>query len=714
MSQWAKQGRQYRWLSADRRKQKVRSLGACFQKTNRILTSDSKILVKMMTSQESAALNKPLGDVLAYSSYPEVRINHDKFGDPQDPRTISQLLGCNYHELCHIMFTPRNFKTMYLNSKYYMAWNMLEDQRIEALFTAMYEPAGKYFTQMIIKNNVEVDPSTWSKQFVMTYGRSYLPLEIREEFEARFCLPNRVKRVKSLINQYKGFTSRDFSDYNKRPMIIDCIEKFYRILEEMEPEEGGQPDPCGETEPGSSGKTQQDKEEEAKEKEDERREREEETGEDQSGFWEDDDEDEDEEGDDSEGEGEEDSEGDEGDDSDDEGGDDSDDEGGGDSADGSGEGDSDDDEGDSESGDSGDDAGDEFGDGDAGDENSSDSEHADGDSGDGDVDSDGDTDGEDGAGDEEGDEGSPGPAGGADGQFEDEELREYFEDVIDAVNDDEVVQQEINRIRDAVNDPSNIDFLDFESEFITEEAPPELINHKNAISLEYRRLYAQVEPGWNYGSDEGKLNMSRAMLDPDNFEEMYDEWDEGREDATGVEVFISLDISGSMGGMPIETGCRALWGIKRSLDEVGAKTTVVGFGMMMSGLISRDVEEDPVMVKQFNQLEPDTLPAATFHAARAVLNASEMPNKLFIVITDGGWDSENSETGKTEDLCELIEMIPGHRMYVEVDDESGWGGGYNTEEQKLFHTKVTLKQDLTPLVDITKAAVEEMIQSHIN
>jgi cobalamin biosynthesis protein CobT len=285
-----------------------------------------------------------------------------------------------------------------------------------------------------------------------------------------------------------------------------------------------------------------------------------------------------------------------------------------------------------------------------------------------------------------------------DPEFDDEELEEYLDEIIEAVHEDDSVIEEIDRITDAMNDPANIDVIDFgEARFKPQRVGVQTAAVVEQVTHGFRRLYADVEPGWNYGSDVGKLNIGRVISDPDNYDEHFDEWDEGREIEAGLEVFISLDTSGSLSVQQLGLASEAMYIIKRACDDVEANVTVVGFDATTRGLYRRDerasTTEWPFWIEQGG----DTQPAHSFHLARSVLSRSSMLNKLFVVITDGGWGMHNLETGGHDDFNELIPSIPGTKVYVGVDS-----GGANKQWAKFFDfmKEIHNPMDIVPLIDM--------------
>lgn len=669
----------------DREKMRLRSLAQVFNKTNRILTGNRSIVVGYANPNNPTHLSFIKRGVPGWSSFPHIVINADAFSNFKEARTLVALLGLNYHELSHLMFTPRLNE---FRPHQQMAFNILEDQRIESFFTARYQPAGKYFTEMVVRFYVE-DQEAWSSAFMFTYGRSFLPLEIRQEFEDRFALPHRVDEVKDLINKYKAFRSYHFKS---RPRMVHAvISRFHEILEELNGETGrdfsNSGNDCQSVQ--NDGEVDKDAEKDAQQKDRRRQEKEEKTGEDQSGFWEEEEDEEDGASGESDGDNEE----------SEHSPTEDDDEGQGDS----GESEVDDDADSSDGDDSGSDGGDEQSDEGSGDE--------DGNSG-------GDSGSEDSVDDDPDDGEEMGRGQGGSGIFEDDhDFEDYLQDVVDAVEEDDDVRGEVQNIKASMDDLGNIDVIDFGKSTYTEEIPSPIASASlNKVAQEYRRLYAEVEPGWLYGSNVGRLNVDRAMRDPDNYEEMFDEWDEGREHEVGLEVVIACDLSGSMGARLnynepttlVDRASEALWVIKRALDEVDAKVTVLGFHQSTFGLFSRDEKANKTFWPRWTDLGGDTLPAQSMVLARRILTTSSMPNKLFIIITDGQLGTMNPETFKQENLGELMDTIPGHKMYVGLGSAPSYAGYGNSDVTQRCDVSTNI-QDPSGLVILTKNLVTKML-----
>lgn len=644
---------------------KMRNLAVVLGKTNRILTSDKRITVNMVNQSwvnSNVPKNKPAP---AWSSYPNIFINYSKFSNLGAAKTLVQFLGMNYHELSHLMFTPRYFRSRYIDDSNFEAWNVLEDQRIESLFTAMYEPAGKFFTEAVIKFMVD-EPATWESAFAWTYGRSYLPLEIRTEFELRYAHQEDVEQIKALIDEFKSIPASKYSNTNfvnpTRERVLKIIEEFRDLVWKRSQDNNGniteespQETPKCDSGEQDDGLIDETLEEAAIEEDKRRRQEEEETGEDQSNFW---DEEDGEEG--------------EGDESDSEGGSDGED----DPSDSSSDGDDGEDDGDDEGAES---SGEEDGDASSGESPDSD-----------------------------GDEGADG-VGGSGGVFTDDELFEYLEDVIDAVHEDETVEEEVGNIHEAMNDQSRLDFIDFGNVGYQPHPPDaEMLATLRRITTEFRRLWAEVEPGWKYGSNVGRINIDRALQDPDDYDEIFDEWEEGKEHESGLEAVINLDISGSMDGVEMVMASKALWIIKRALDEVGASVTVFGFHEHTLGLMSREEKEKVNEWRLWNELGPDTLPQHALILSRRLLQLTDLPNKLEIIITDGGFGVRNKDGTQTNETLEnILDTTPGIKMYVGIG--SGWHSNNTFKTRCDASVEMTNYEDLTKIVKETVTAILQQI-----
>jgi len=646
----------WKWKEEDRLRTRMNALASTFAKTDRILTGRRDVDVKM-TSTRNTHVSAP-----GFSDGRTIYINTDLFDKLGSMTTLVRLLGLNYHELCHIIFTPRVGTVLREQLKAEnlgLVFNILEDQRIESQFVALYGPSAKYFTEMVVKFFVE-NEKTWDMAHLYVHGRRFLPREVREEFSKRFCGTDVQKReAEKLIMEFRRLdlasASSSYIDDPINAQVIGICRKFRKILRAAaNMSESGAPNPmhsidesgrggCADQHNGSPSESISQQAKERSDEEDERQDEEEANGEDGSGFWDDIEDDDDEEEDD----------------------DDLDENKNGGDEDASASESEDEDDDDEESSSSGEDHEDDEDD-DASNGTDERSNNLD-DEEDYDSDSPGDESGEGSTTDSSDDDGDVEQGSDAHGNggepLDDGEFRSTLENILDAVESSAVVKNDIRQIEQAINDPDAFD-LDEELQSAWKRNPePHIVSAAIATEREFTRLHAELQPGWKYGSDIGRLNVQRA-ISSDDYDDIFDEWDEGREQEAGLEVVIALDVSGSMSGQNIVDACNALWVIKRACDQIDATVSVNSFGAQTRVLFRRGDKVDRGLVPYFDANEPDTCPGQSFRNARRILSQTKRPNRLFVIITDGRWSPYNREKpgSASEDLDELIRTIPGTKM----------------------------------------------------
>jgi hypothetical protein len=679
---------QTNWVQDDRLRTRFAALGSSLTKTTRILTGRREVGVKMMTTMQTKL------DVPGFSDGQTITIHRDKFRNIGDPITLVQIMGLTYHELSHIMMTPRNqhpLRAAVVSERLGYAFNALEDQRIETQFVATYRSAAKYFTEMVVEFLVG-NQDTWELAHMLTHGRRFLPLEIREQFKNRFILDDvDTKRLEEIINQYRLLNiSTQYMSGSEVTEVMKLIREYDQLSKKAQTMAGKDaPNPMGADENGTqgcgsqsdgkpdenAGRTAARKAQEQTEEQDEV----EEDGEDGSGFWDDvpDDEEDDET---------------EEDEDDDEGG----------SASGAASEDDEDEEDDEESSSGGSDASDESegsasddDDDEAGDENgegsSSDSDPSSSSEDDDEVDS---------------DEGGDGVGGGDNDVLDDDEMQNLLDDITNALMSSEQVQGDLRQMHSAINDPDAFDLDDNLAAHTKQPAPSSLVSASENVVRELRKLYAEVEPGWKYGSDTGRLNVQRAM-NSDDFDDVFDEWDEGREHDAGVEVVIALDTSYSMHGVEAQAASEALWVLKRAFDSVEATVSAMGFDSVTTALFKRHDKVPRSEVTYFDAEGGDTCPAQALRNARRILTQSEKPNKLFVIITDGQWSPTNFEqNGRVENLSALIKTIPATTMFLGI-------GRYGLNKYSSEFDIAQFVSHSNEVAPIIKFAVSHMLKNVI-
>jgi len=176
-------------------------------------------------------------------------------------------------------------------------------------------------------------------------------------------------------------------------------------------------------------------------------------------------------------------------------------------------------------------------------------------------------------------------------------------------------------------------------------ANPELVLTSKSFGRELERLRAKFDPAWETEVDTGRLNVNR-YLNNEDFDTCFDEWQEGREDVTAIEAVILLDKSGSMAGKNADNAYQSMWAIKKALEAVEAKTTVVTFDYATTLLYSAD--ESAGNTIRDGGADGGTNPTEAILYAKRVLAETDKPIRILFMITDGAWDTEEGENAVME------------------------------------------------------------------
>lgn len=622
----------------DRRRARMGALAVTLTKTDRILTGRDDVTCAFYMG------DSPSVDAPAWNDGKRITIHGDKLPSIESASGLVTTLGLNHHEVAHILFSLGNhtpFIQTISRQGYFAAYNLLEDMRIETLLSAQYVSMKKYLTAPVLHFIVE-EEAAWPTAHLLTYGRRFLPLEIRKEFRKRFVGSASLRReAEQIIDEFRVM---DLSDVNLHTKAGDLVERFHKLLESLNPKlDQDQQDALNDHKGCNGvGDFTNDRAKVAKAERDARR-RDEEDEDAADGEYDDGDEDEgeyDEDGDWNPGGS---------------GGDDSEDDGKSDpseSGSGRGKGSPDKDK----------DAGG-TGSGGAAEDEEDDADEA-GSAGGGPGSSDGGDDG-----DEEGDSGDVGGPLGGPGGMSAAEVANLINEALDAVEGDSEVQEQITRLQSAMNDVNNMDAV-IPDEKYRETAPSASAVSASAMVIrEFQVLNTPFEAGWEYGTDYGRVNVQRAIMADFGDTDIYDAYEPGREADAAMEIVVLLDKSGSMSSR-MASACEAAWVVARGAESVDAKITVLTFGDDTMRLYQRGENSHPNKVRHPRDLQGATYPDGGLAEARMILNQSERPNRLLVLVTDGGfttnrWDPRHGY-GARIDYKGLLESVNATRVYVGI------------------------------------------------
>lgn len=603
-----------------------------FQKTDRIL-SEQRVTVSIVDDPGAAGV-KPgvpawsdgLDIFFSGPSVAEMLKSNDKMA------AVLRLKGLNYHELCHVLYTPRmsdelprrvvNKVSDTNDNIWWYAFNALEDQRIETWFTAMYGASRRYFEAIILEWIIK---NGGTESAVLVYGRKYLTPKIRVQlgrlFVKRYGQPL-YDEFRTVIDEYVTLVlpTESIRAMNLLTRFVELLKKMSSISGAPLPalviaDNGG--DQC----PGHSGSSSPtarsgrvyvkaarkardkaaDMVEDAIDADIEEAER---VASESSGQQ------------------------------------------GGSPKDGAK----------SQATESGDGQGA---------SNAGDSSHH--------------TDAPEQQGDGVGaaDTGTADHVGGDQKDQQGETLEEVLRDVMDAAHDDldevqndEWVQNDVGNLLDAVKAVEQNGRMEAEGAAARSNTVPPGDAERMAVRKVHdvlARIRQEAEPETLWRQTHGRVDPRRIVGRQPHEVDIFKTWDHGNEEETGVEAVVLIDVSGSMSN-ELAKASSAMWALKRAFDRLDIRTTVMLYDTKHTVLYQPSDKANPGGVPNLRS-GGGTDPTSGLIQAQRILSKSSAPNKVLITVTDGAWGGDDGTHKK------ILRSM--HRVGV-VSMLLGIGGSYSS------------------------------------
>lgn len=627
------------------------ALTRVYQGANRILTGERLTCVATHGGKHSPA---------AWTDGTEITFNLDAIGD-LDFSDIVKYHGINFHELSHVLYTPRKGTQLVkaiIDAHLYRSFNILEDQRIETLFTTKYRSSVPWLTAAVLKWVLRDGAGQTGYLFVR--GRRYLPGVLRGALRKSFVRPDLLPEVDRIVDAYRTLVFP--TDYD---VALDLVRAFSDILDQT----GASitPDPhhsCSEDEGDLADKGRPAPVSDQRETRDKITEGEPEVEPQYAPS-----------------------------DSDD----DSDDDNGSASEDQSESSDLDDSEADEAAGDDSADR-----------SNSSNAEP-------GDTDDDGDWDEDfDDWEDEFGD-----GAGNGSGSDQPRDLKDLVGDLIDDIEQSKEVKDEVRRTQRLLSGADAADIIP-KAKYNPWPVDADFSHRLGGLSKSLDRLLRAAEPGWHKAETNGRINALRWTRDRD-LATAFDRWDEGVHDAVDMEVVILLDESGSMSGV-FEKAVNAMWVLKRALDNIGASTTVITFENDSRTLYHRNERADKTTLR-YSFKAGGTNPVMGLSQAKRIFARSRRTQQICILLTDGDFYGGRDEDDLNSD--ELLTLLRRSGVITAlgfIEERPYWYSDTEWIEYKANpdnapnghgceHVKALTVDTLVPFVsDIVKSVISARIK----
>lgn len=200
----------------------LNSMCSVFTTADRILTKEGDVRVK--TYKPTADDKGQYDGISGWSDGKTVMFNLDVVRALSET-DLTALNGLNYHELCHLIYTPRAGSELIqwaVKNKVQRAMNYLEDMRIETLFTARFPSTRLFLESNFISYVANHDVNNNDTLFLLTRGRRYIPLAIRQRIADCFIEAHGIKvaqEVADVVDQYRTLVfPRDFE--LAKPLIM--------------------------------------------------------------------------------------------------------------------------------------------------------------------------------------------------------------------------------------------------------------------------------------------------------------------------------------------------------------------------------------------------------------------------------------------------------------------------------------------------------------
>lgn len=165
--------------------------------------------------------------------------NKSMIGSVTSIDDLIRLSGLNYHELAHVLYTPRQ-STMIVASVrkegLHDAFNLLEDQRIETLLTTVYPSTIPYLVSTFMRFCIRSEHA-WNVNYALVYGRRYIPADVRAEFKRRFVRQDLIAEFESIIDEYRKLIFAQGTDDGLR--LIRQYENLLRQLSRLPEDPNG-------------------------------------------------------------------------------------------------------------------------------------------------------------------------------------------------------------------------------------------------------------------------------------------------------------------------------------------------------------------------------------------------------------------------------------------------------------------------------------------
>lgn len=215
------------------------------------------------------------------------------------------------------------------------------------------------------------------------------------------------------------------------------------------------------------------------------------------------------------------------------------------------------------------------------------------------------------------------------------ELIEKAQATAERAKADKALQQKVRDTVGAIARDNSTKSILGQSRFTKATPEQREVTASRLFAQELERLRIECDPAWIQDKPTGKLNVAKAMnADINDINKLFNRWEMGNDDYN-IEACILMDRSGSMWS---EMGavCRSAWAIKRAIEKINGRVSVMTFSDTSRTLIDGDTKAKATEVLMVES-SGGTDPSYALKETERIMGLSTAKTKLVFVLTDGAF-----------------------------------------------------------------------------
>jgi len=168
------------------------------------------------------------------------------------------------------------------------------------------------------------------------------------------------------------------------------------------------------------------------------------------------------------------------------------------------------------------------------------------------------------------------------------------------------------------------------------EVSGQMRNSASQIVDAFNTIRAEGDAVWLSGQATGRLNTALLMNSRGSHLDVFNQWADAGDDATSMEVVILVDQSSSMYGYKQSAVSQGLWIIRQACEKLEIPVTAIGYNDYCHLLFA---PETPVGMSQYHELNANggTDPTDALKWVDQIFSTSQAANKILFSLTDGEW-----------------------------------------------------------------------------